>query len=71
MDLHVLSHRFNMNLASKTFNDIWQAALQEEQCLLFDRHNVEINVAESLSEVKSKSNADLAEIKQLQSSAKI
>lgn len=60
-----------MNLASKTFNDIWQAALQEEQFLSFDRHNVEINVAESLSEVESKSNADLAEIKQLQSSAKV
>lgn len=49
----------------KTFNDIWKVALQEEQCLYFDKHNAENNVATKLSEVKNEATADLAEIKQL------
>lgn len=63
--LNSSSRRFIMSLAPKTFGDIWQAALQEEQCLSFDRHNAEINVAAGLSEVRSGANTDLSEIKQL------
>lgn len=63
--LNIPTRRFIMSLTPKTFNDIWQAALQEEKCLAFDRHNAEINVAATLSEVKKDSNADLVEIKKL------
>lgn len=58
------TRRFIMAQCPKTFQDIWQSALREEQCLDFDKHNAEINVAATLAEVRPQ-NSDLAEIKQL------
>lgn len=39
-----LNSRIVMNLCSKNFEDIREADMQEEECLKFDKQNMEINV---------------------------
>ena len=43
------SRRFIMNLCPKKFQDIWDRAIQEEQCLEFEKLHAEINVGNTFS----------------------
>lgn len=58
------TRRFVMSQSPKTYQDIWDSALQEEQCLDFDKHRAEINSINPVS-VENRDSSELAELKQL------
>ena len=62
--LNSTSRRFIMNLCPKKFQDIWDGAIQEEQCLEFEKLHAEINVGAMFSQAQKES-SEIAEMKNI------
>ena len=53
-----------MNLCPKKFQDIWDGAIQEEQCLEFEKLHAEINVGAMFSQAHKES-SEIAEMENI------